>query len=874
LMLLVLSSAPLWADDDFPPPWRMEEPRTVFAEFDQWPGFVVGPITPPDHWATNPGPMITPEAELINGDFLPGGVFPRTDVVRIDGPDGLLIKLENYPDPNPEKLVRIQVTYLAEDPQNPQIPNSVFGFNVWLGWGMQGPHFFFDAPSHLIGRIFKSNGWVTDVYEFHLFPNPEMETIGLKFEQYPAYVDQVVVDTWCKGQPQTEMYDFGDAPEGGIAYPSLGITGQFPTCITVGPLGHFIQHSNFGAFFGPSVDFEPDGNAGLCPGCFPPYDQDECFADGDAGLIIPGSFTIDPLGNVVPCSGSPVLSLGQTCQTALWGPNIDIHVVNNMPNQTPGFVNVLIDWDQNGFWAGGSQCPTGPAPEHVLVDFVIPNGFNGPLSMLMPPSFTIGPNAGYVWVRFSITERPVGLNWDGSGVFEDGETEDYLLRVDLDSPPEDMDFGDAPQPYPTLLVNNGARHVIVPGMQMGVYIDAEPDGQPTFPADGDDINPAGAPNDEDGVVFLTNANPMHEGLPAQVQITVSMDGFIDAWIDFEKNGDWANPIEQIFTSQPVTAGVNILSFNVPVGLGGGVANPVTYARFRYSSTGGLSYVGKADDGEVEDYQVLIEPELDNLGDLGDAPDSTNNIGVAMTAYPGVTANFPTVYMDVAANAPFGPKHWNARDVAYLGASVTLEIEADIGPDEDFVNNIDPANNVADLDNADDGVLGMPLHLPYCDYTAFDYVVNIVSPALNQTLYANVWFDWNRDGDWDDVLSPFCGEKRVPEWAVQNQVITGLGPGQHTLRTPAFLCWHPIFDEEAPEEIWMRITLSEQPWTPIAGTLGDGGSGPAAGYAVGETEDYLFVPDTSCIRCADLNCDGTVNLPDLAIFASRWLATCP
>jgi hypothetical protein len=73
---------------------------------------------------------------------------------------------------------------------------------------------------------------------------------------------------------------------------------------------------------------------------------------------------------------------------------------------------------------------------------------------------------------------------------------------------------------------------------------------------------------------------------------------------------------------------------------------------------------------------------------------------------------------------------------------------------------------------------------------------------------------------------------------------------------------------------MRITLSETPWTSVSGVLGNGGSGPAAGYTLGETEDYLFVPNTSCTRCADLNCDGTVNLPDLAIFSSRWLATCP
>ena len=95
-----------------------------------------------------------------------------------------------------------------------------------------------------------------------------------------------------EGEP-TDEYDFGDAPEGAnaIAYPSTTVMGSFPTCITVGPAG-YIQHG-FGenwAWFGPLVDVETDGNAGSCPGCFPTYDDDECFNDGDAGLIMPDSY--------------------------------------------------------------------------------------------------------------------------------------------------------------------------------------------------------------------------------------------------------------------------------------------------------------------------------------------------------------------------------------------------------------------------------------------------------------------------------------------------------------------------------------------------------------------------------------------------------
>ena len=34
-----------------------------------------------------------------------------------------------------------------------------------------------------------------------------------------------------------------------------------------------------------------------------------------------------------------------------------------------------------------------------------------------------------VWMRFTISEVPVGQDWNGEGLFEDGETEDYLLRT-------------------------------------------------------------------------------------------------------------------------------------------------------------------------------------------------------------------------------------------------------------------------------------------------------------------------------------------------------------------------------------------------------------------------------------------------------------
>lgn len=230
-----------------------------------------------------------------------------------------------------------------------------------------------------------------------------------------------------------ELYDFGDAPEFALAYPP-STTGRFPTCVNVGTANSFIRHSgNKEAFFGPSVDYEAEGNAGFCPTFNPnTYNMDECWMDGDAGLVMPRAYTITgSVGSetIVPCADGPN-PLWRTCRMAQWGKNIDIRVTNNLPGQAPAYVNLIIDWNQNGMWGGNSLCFNQVnVPEHVLINFVVPPGFNGLLSSLLPPDFRVGPTSGYVWARFSITETPVAAGWDGSGIFGFGESEDYLFRI-------------------------------------------------------------------------------------------------------------------------------------------------------------------------------------------------------------------------------------------------------------------------------------------------------------------------------------------------------------------------------------------------------------------------------------------------------------
>ena len=262
-------------------------------------------------------------------------------------------------------------------------------------------------------------------------------------------------------------------------------------------------------------------------------------------------------------------------------------------------------------------------------------------------------------------------------------------------------------------------------------------------------------------------------------------------------------------------------------------------------------------------------------DLGDAPDSTNNAAKVMGAYPSkpsILARFPTVFDDGSGVGPYGPAHLNAEPVAYLGKSITSETEADTGIDEDPENNITPAANRANRDRSDDGVV-VPLNLPNCGWTAIDYEVTVIDP--NVELWVNVWLDFNRDGDWDDTVD--CPEGEASEWAVQNQYLYNLPAGLNKITTPGFLSSHP---QVGPENIWMRITLSEQPWKygSNPGEVGNGGSGPVIKYEIGETEDYFFTPDTTvdvdCPLCEDLNEDGVIDIDDLVVLLTKWLASCP
>lgn len=282
--------------------------------------------------------------------------------------------------------------------------------------------------------------------------------------------------------------------------------------------------------------------------------------------------------------------------------------------------------------------------------------------------------------------------------------------------------------------------------------------------------------------------------------------------------------------------------------------------------------GCATDSCIDVTNIAVQPNTDVCltvqqayctqmeADLGDAPTSLNNHGpIPMTAYlpdaafPNVQANFPTVFWPGTPN--LGPRHHFSQIDSWLGYYVTAELDADLTPgqDQDLITNIDPPSDTPDMDSVstphgfDDGV-PEPVLLADCAPVNMPFTVTVASSSLFGPMprFVNVWFDWNRDGDWNDML--VCPDGLLaPEWAVADQWFMS-GPGVYQMGTFPFVPKITIA-EDSMFQTWMRISLSEmQAPAPFDG------SGPVMGYDLGETEDYRLFLDPILQKMANLTGD--------------------
>lgn len=242
----------------------------------------------------------------------------------------------------------------------------------------------------------------------------------------------------------------------------------------------------------------------------------------------------------------------------------------------------------------------------------------------------------------------------GFGVPPGGPGAPGFPPVGIGNTPLFFDFGDAlenqdpsrpqiPHGYPVLLASDGARHTGMVSTHLGERVDVEGDGSPGFKALGDDSSPDQQLDDEDGVVFLspfshlevpfdpapsptTRVPVLMRSMTGRVVFAPSATGRLDGWIDWNRDGDWSDPGEQVYDSVELETPTDTLSLSIP----GDAAGGFSFARFRFSGTGDLEPTGPAFGGEVEDYLVLVvAPTV--VGSTGDTPDANPGDGVCADA---------------------------------------------------------------------------------------------------------------------------------------------------------------------------------------------------------------------------------------------------
>lgn len=173
----------------------------------------------------------------------------------------------------------------------------------------------------------------------------------------------------------------------------------------------------------------------------------------------------------------------------------------------------------------------------------------------------------------------------------------------LSTPPPNIDLGDAPDTYGSLLNSSGAAHIIDTNLTLGTLIDSEMDGFPNTLANGDDTN--SSDNDEEGVALFNVLNTTSTGYEMDVTVYNNTGDVatLAAWIDFNRNGLF-DSVERTSAIVP-SIGADVITLTW-TGITGTVAGQ-SYVRLRIASdaTEVLVPVGTAANGEVEDYGIEI-----------------------------------------------------------------------------------------------------------------------------------------------------------------------------------------------------------------------------------------------------------------------------
>lgn len=181
-LLLSLSAAPAFADDLNPPEWRGAEGSTMQA----W------------EFSTDANPA-TPDVDLnpygVASLFVEGS-FPTTRWKSEDlghagvwkFEDFMLLDVPNNPEPNEYKLIWLQLTYYADETNEPEV--------------LTIPE---ETSVEVVNKVPVDDNYYHVTFLLTLMPNPASEQIYIMPRNCTLYVDELVLDTLCAPEPASVL---------------------------------------------------------------------------------------------------------------------------------------------------------------------------------------------------------------------------------------------------------------------------------------------------------------------------------------------------------------------------------------------------------------------------------------------------------------------------------------------------------------------------------------------------------------------------------------------------------------------------------------------------------------------------------------------
>ncbi len=382
---------------------------------------------------------------------------------------------------------------------------------------------------------------------------------------------------------------------------------------------------------------------------------------------------------------------GVTLPPMIAGQTLTIPVVASNSSGAMGYLNAWIDYDNNGSLASSEQ---------IATNVNVPDGssdstFN--ITFTVPSNVVTGTNLG---VRFRLS-APTSPGPTGANAAI-GEVEDYV--VNITSPT--LDYGD-------YFAFGSASSTANTKLRMGSRVDTEPDETTDTTAKGDDLT---GTDDEDGVTFTTLTAGLAGSITAKVTNNSGSSGFLNAWIDYNNNGDLTDSGEQIATNTVIvtgTSGANKkINFTVPVNV---IAGTPIGVRVRLTSVSSPGPTGTAGKGEVEDYVTTINGPTSDYGDWSGVADASNTVATSIR----------------------------------LGAL----IDAEFSSTENATATGDDTTNL----NDEDGVT-----LPAMTAGGSYSVPVIVTNTTGSIAYLNAWVDFNNNGSFDDAGEQFASNVNVAD----------------------------------------------------------------------------------------------------------------